>query len=132
MCRELIAMGTREPMYNVVAFIMKATVFATPVAEEKDAETTDLKQGTGLETTPITTLTTLTTTLRLTESQQGILKVIKDNPVTSASGIVAKIGGITLDGVKYNLKALCICAISFPKKCNTATVTLGWVAFSMK
>jgi ATP-dependent DNA helicase RecG len=28
MCRELTAAGTREPQYSVVAFIMKATVYA--------------------------------------------------------------------------------------------------------
>ena len=110
MCRELIAMGTSEPLYNVVAFIMKATVFAAQVAEDKDDENTGQKQGSGTQipqqTTLTTTPTTLTTTLRLTDSQQEILKVIKDNPAISASGIVVKIGGITLDGVKYNLKAL--------------------------
>lgn len=44
MCRELTAIGTREPLYSLVAFIMKATVFATSVAEDKDAETSTLKQ----------------------------------------------------------------------------------------
>ncbi len=49
MCRELTAIGTREPLYSLVAFIMKATVFASSVVEDKDDETTTLKQGTGLE-----------------------------------------------------------------------------------
>jgi ATP-dependent DNA helicase RecG len=33
MCRELTAAGTREPQYSVVAFIMKATVYANFVIE---------------------------------------------------------------------------------------------------
>ena len=49
MCRELTAIGTREPLYSLVAFIMKATVFAMSVAEDKDAETSTLKQGSGLD-----------------------------------------------------------------------------------
>lgn len=120
MCRELTAMGTREPQYNIVAFIMKATVFATPVAEENDTnstfpkqestQTNALKQGSsseqGQETTLTTTPTTLTTTLRLTEAQHEILKIIESFPAVSASELVAKVGNITLDGVKYNLKAL--------------------------
>jgi ATP-dependent DNA helicase RecG len=34
MCRELTAHGTPEPQYTLVAFIMKATVIATPIAED--------------------------------------------------------------------------------------------------
>ena len=120
MCRELTAIGTREPQYNIVAFIMKATVFATLVAEENDTDTTfpeqesaktsALKQGSGLgqgqDTTLTATPTTLTTTLRLTEAQHEILKIIESFPSVSASELVVKVGNITLDGVKYNLKAL--------------------------
>jgi ATP-dependent DNA helicase RecG len=36
MCNELSALGTREPKYSLVAFIMKATVFAMPVAEDDE------------------------------------------------------------------------------------------------
>ena len=69
-----------------------------------------MKQGSGLEQRQDTTLTapptTLTTTLRLTEAQHEILKIIESFPSVSASELVVKVGNITLDGVKYNLKAL--------------------------
>jgi ATP-dependent DNA helicase RecG len=36
MCNELSALGTREPKYSLVAFIMKATVYAMSVAEDDE------------------------------------------------------------------------------------------------
>ena len=43
MCRELSAIGTKDPQYHLVAFIMKATVWAN-ILEEWD-ETTQKRPG---------------------------------------------------------------------------------------
>ena len=36
MCRELSAIGTKEPQYHLVAFIMKASVWANVLEEEQE------------------------------------------------------------------------------------------------
>lgn len=37
MCRELSAMGTKEPQYHLVAFIMKASVWANVLEEWQES-----------------------------------------------------------------------------------------------
>ena len=79
MCRELTAIGTREPLYSLVAFIMKATVFAMSVAEDKDAETSTLKQGSGLDQGQDRGKT------GARQGQDLVLDIIKGNPRISVS-----------------------------------------------
>ncbi len=67
MCRELASVGTKEPHYQLVAFIMKTTVYASILT---DAETTQAGQ----------------------EKGQGknvdlIISVIKANPTMSISAL---------------------------------------------
>lgn len=44
MCRELSAIGTKEPQYNLVAFIMKATVWANVLEEGQENTISDQKR----------------------------------------------------------------------------------------
>lgn len=82
MCRELASVGTKEPHYQLVAFIMKATVYASILT---DAETTQTGQEKGQET-PI---------IRQEKGQekgQGknaelIISAIKVNPTISISAL---------------------------------------------
>ena len=46
MCRELSAIGTKEPQYHLVAFIMKASVWANVLEEGQENETTGQEKGT--------------------------------------------------------------------------------------
>lgn len=81
MCRELSALGVEEPQYNLVAFIMKATVCAkvlekgqgTSHADKKRPETDQLGHNRGA-----------------TRAQQGhnkILSLIAENPQISISSL---------------------------------------------
>ena len=47
MCRELSAIGTKEPQYHLVAFIMKASVWANELEEVQ--ETSQIATSTGQE-----------------------------------------------------------------------------------
>ncbi len=127
MCRELSATGVREPEYRLVAFIMKATVTANILADEQE-ETTQTAQNI-TQTAPNTTQTVQNTTQTTTQTAQNItptaqnttptvakqkispvqmeiLTLIKDNAQISRAEITQKLGKITEDGVKYNLKVL--------------------------
>jgi len=44
MCRELSAIGTKEPQYHLVAFIMKATVWANILEERQEKTISDQKR----------------------------------------------------------------------------------------
>lgn len=44
MCRELSALGVKEPQYNLVAFIMKATVCANVLEEWQETTKSDQKR----------------------------------------------------------------------------------------
>ena len=45
MCRELSAMGTKEPQYHLVAFIMKASVWANVLEEGQETSQTTNPKG---------------------------------------------------------------------------------------
>ena len=44
MCRELSAIGTKEPQYHLVAFIMKASVWANVLEEGQEKTIFDQKR----------------------------------------------------------------------------------------
>ena len=44
MCRELSAIGTKEPQYHLVAFIMKASVWANVLEEGQEKTISDQKR----------------------------------------------------------------------------------------
>ena len=44
MCRELSAIGTKEPQYHLVAFIMKASVWANLLEEGQEKTISDQKR----------------------------------------------------------------------------------------
>ena len=44
MCRELSAIGTKEPQYHQVAFIMKASVWANLLEEGQEKTVSDQKR----------------------------------------------------------------------------------------
>ena len=44
MCRELSAIGTKEPQYHLVAFIMKASVWANLLEEWQEKTISDQKR----------------------------------------------------------------------------------------
>lgn len=50
--------------------------------------------------------TTPNTTPNITEKEELIIKLIKDNPQITVKDIAEMAGNITIDGVKYNLKRL--------------------------
>ena len=50
MCRELSAIGTKEPQYHLVAFIMKATVWANVLDEGQEITQTTTSTGQENET----------------------------------------------------------------------------------
>ena len=75
MCRELSAMGTKEPQYHLVAFIMKASVWANVLEEgQETSQTTNPKgQEKGKK--------------RARKGQEKLLALIKANPHISISSI---------------------------------------------
>jgi ATP-dependent DNA helicase RecG len=76
MCRELTAHGTPEPQYTLVAFIMKATVIATPIAEDQGEQ--GHKKGTkGHEKG----------TKRARKGHEIILTAIEENPFVTISSL---------------------------------------------
>ena len=85
MCRELSALGVREPQYNLVAFIMKATVCANVLDEgqettqKNDPETTQIQEidQQGQEKGK----------KRARKGQEKILEIIRQDPYISVSSI---------------------------------------------
>ena len=86
MCRELSAIGTKEPQYHLVAFIMKASVWANLLEEGQEKTIFDQKRP---------------------ESDQikMILELIKEKPQISRSEISHKMG-LHESSVKRRLKMM--------------------------
>lgn len=86
MCRELSAIGTKEPQYHLVAFIMKASVWANVLEEGQEKTISDQKRP---------------------ESDQikMILELIKEKPQISRSEISHKMG-LHESNVKRRLKMM--------------------------
>ena len=86
MCRELSAIGTKEPQYHLVAFIMKASVWANLLVEGQEKTIFDQKRP---------------------ESDQikMILELIKEKPQISRSEISHKMG-LHESSVKRRLKMM--------------------------
>ena len=86
MCRELSAIGTKEPQYHLVAFIIKASVWANVLEEGQEKTISDQKRP---------------------ESDQikMILELIKEKPQISRSEISHKIG-LHESSVKRRLKMM--------------------------
>ena len=86
MCRELSAIGTKEPQYHLVAFIMKASVWANVLEEGQEKTISDQKRP---------------------ESDQikMILELSKEKPQISRSEISHKIG-LHESSVKRRLKMM--------------------------
>ena len=119
MCRELSAIGTKEPQYHLVAFIMKASVWANELEEgqertrkgqenipgnqkqleigQKDSDTTQKNYPEKLPRK---------TTQKISAIQKKIVAFLRNNPKASRSEITSYISSITEDGVKYHLKVL--------------------------
>lgn len=86
MCRELSAIGTKEPQYHLVAFIMKASVWANVLEEGQEKTISDQKRP---------------------ESDQikMILELIKEKSQISRSEISHKMG-LHESSVKRRLKMM--------------------------
>lgn len=97
MCRELSATGTKEPQYNLVAFIMKATVWANilDTGQNSDAPRHKIAQN------------DQKATRKRPESDQikVILELVKANPQISRAEISEKTG-LHDSSVKRRLKTL--------------------------
>ncbi len=111
MCRELSAIGTKEPQYHLVAFIMKASVWANVLDKEqerarKGQENIPSEQKTKDTTQKTTQKTTQNGNTQVTAVQKNILAYLQKNPTSGRAEIATALGGITEDGVKYNLKVL--------------------------
>ena len=81
MCRELSVLGVREPQYNLVAFIMKATVCAKVLEEGQGTNHADQKRPEADQ---------LGHNKGMTGAQQGhnkILSLIAENPQISISAL---------------------------------------------
>lgn len=87
MCRELLAAGTKEPQYHLVAFIMKATVYAKILDEgqESNRKTTREGQEKGKK--------------KARKGQEEILTLIEENPYISVSAL-AEICGVSVKTVR--------------------------------
>ena len=114
MCRELSAIGTKEPQYHLVAFIMKASVWANlleegqektisdqkrPESDQKDSETTQKLSINYPETTQ-------KLPLDITPVQKEIIDFLLKCPYAGRKGISSHLDSLSEDGVKYNLKIL--------------------------
>ena len=90
MCRELSAIGTKEPQYNLVAFIMKATVWANVLEEGQENTISDQKRPESDQKS---------------DQIKMILELIEENPYISRSEISRKTG-LHESSVKRRLKML--------------------------
>ena len=114
MCRELSAIGTKEPQYHLVAFIMKASVWANvleegqeetisdqkrPESDQKDSETTQKLPRNYPETTQ-------KLPLDITPVQKEIIDFLLKCPYAGRKEISSHLDSLSEDGVKYNLKIL--------------------------
>ena len=90
MCRELSALGVKEPQYNLVAFIMKATVCANILDEGQGTNHADQKRPESDQKS---------------DQMRIILELIKSNPSISRVELSEKTG-LHDSSVKRRLKTL--------------------------
>ncbi len=113
MCRELSAIGTKEPQYHLVAFIMKASVWANVLeGQEKARERqedilSDQAEGDITQKLPRNyPETTQKQDIDITPVQKGIIDFLLLHPYAGRKEISSNLGSLSEDGVKYNLKVL--------------------------
>ena len=114
MCRELSAIGTKEPQYHLVAFIMKASVWANKLEEGQERARKgqenipgDQIEGKTTQKLPRNYLkTTQKQNIYITPIQKGIVDFLLHHPYAGRKEISSHLGSLSEDGVKYNLKAL--------------------------
>ena len=113
MCRELSAIGTKEPQYHLVAFIMKASVWANVLeGQEKARERqedipSDEAEGDITQKLPRNyPETTQKQDVDITPVQKGIIDFLLLHPYAGRKEISSNLGSLSEDGVKYNLKIL--------------------------
>ena len=113
MCRELSAIGTKEPQYHLVAFIMKASVWANVLeGQEKARERqedipSDEAEGDITQKLPRNyPETTQKQDDDITPVQKGIIDFLLLHPYAGRKEISSNLGSLSEDGVKYNLKIL--------------------------
>ena len=114
MCRELSAVGTKEPQYHLVAFIMKATVWANLLEEGQGNIIHGKKEQGGDQPDDVTTQklprnypeTTQKLPCEISPVQKKIIEFLLENPYAGRMEIASLMGILSKDGVKYNLKKL--------------------------
>ncbi len=114
MCRELSAIGMKEPQYHLVAFIMKASVWANELEEGQENTVSDQKrpESDQKENATIQKLprnypeTTQKQDIEITPVQKGIIDFLLHHPYAGRKEISSHLGSLSEDGVKYNLKVL--------------------------
>ena len=113
MCRELSAIGTKEPQYHLVAFIMKASVWANVLeGQEKARERqedipSDQIEGDITQKLPRNyPETTRKQDIDITPVQKEIIDFLLLHPFAGRKEISSNLGSLSEDGVKYNLKVL--------------------------
>ena len=103
MCRELSAIGTKEPQYHLVAFIMKASVWANVL----EGHPSDEAEGDITQKLPRNyPKTTRKQDVDITPVQKGIIDFLLLHPYAGRKEISSNLGSLSEDGVKYNLKIL--------------------------
>ena len=103
MCRELSAIGTKEPQYHLVAFIMKASVWANLLEERQEKTISDQKRP---ESDQKDSETTQKLPLDITPVQKEIIDFLLKCPYAGRKEISSHLDSLSEDGVKYNLKIL--------------------------
>ena len=98
MCRELSAIGTKEPQYHLVAFIMKASVWANVLEEGQENAVSEQKR-------PDSDQKSDQKSDRISDQIKMILELIKENPQIGRSEISHKMG-LHESSVKRRLKML--------------------------
>ena len=114
MCRELSAIGTEEPQYHLVAFIMKASVWANKFEEGQERARKGQENIPGDQIEGKTTQklpgnypeTTQKQNIDITPIQKGIVDFLLHHPYAGRKEISSHLGSLSEDGVKYNLKVL--------------------------
>ena len=107
MCCELSAIGTKEPQYHLVAFIMKASVWANVL--DKGQENIPSNQAgfnTAQKAPKNYPKTTQKQSIVITPTQKGIIDFLILHPYAGRKEIASNLGSLSEDGVKYNLKVL--------------------------
>ena len=105
-CRELTALGVPEPQYNLVAFIMKATVCAKVLNGGQENSLDNYPETTQKNYPETTQKLSKNLHLDLSSTQKDIIEFLIQNPNAGRVEIASQLGNITEDGVKYNLKVL--------------------------